>query len=298
MKTTSTESKCRTDIGKQYRHVLRNSDRLLTFASGLIPKRDFYLYQIPGLGDREKVLSSALFCKLCREYRSVLLLGCNGYVEEAEILLRAMYEGVVTLRFLLHPKVRLVSQGRPINMKGRKPLTRKVRADLYLYHDVTDNIRKIEQYRLTPGLKRTGRRLDLTEYKQGANELRKTIGNGWASVIDKSKKLAGLTLRDLSDSLSLTNAYLTAYAHLSKGAHAKETLKYIRDVSISLGLDVRLQPDMRGIGRLLGVSDLLLFDAASLFNKAMRRGKEAEVRTLFRDLKLKERANEVSRRCS
>jgi hypothetical protein len=240
-----------------------------------------------GLTDTTIGLSLGLFTKCLRQLRSIILLCGTGLVSDTDTLSRCLFESVLALHFLLRPRLTLRENGRVVTADPKRRLTTLFRSWLYLAHVAFKYERMNSSFRNTGRLKRLAKHLgDHAAAQMDAQEAESRIGSLWAERLRKRGNYAGVSIRDLADSLRVLHWYNAVYAFQSSVAHAGDALSFVDPP----GADQRdlllgLSPDVEHVGQVLQVAVVLFLGALSIVNSRLKLGFDERVDAMIQSMK-------------
>ena len=219
-----------------------------------------------GVNDLTFYLALGLFAKVCNQHRSVTLLCRRGYGDAASILTRAMFESVLALHFLLKPRINLKENGKPFKPDPKKSLTTQFRSWLYLAHAAFQDEELLNNFQGTPLLKSLAKRLgDPATIAALAQEAEKRIGAHWASRVRK-RGFAGVSIRDLAESLRVLPWYKSVYALQSTSVHAGDALAFVEPHGQGFHCSLGLGPNTELVKGILRAVNPLFLGAVAIMD--------------------------------
>src|SRR5438105_1996940 len=106
------EDDARRDIEATFPKELANSRELMRLALDMVGDNgsgnlDIPSKPVPGVGDLARSLVLGLYAKACKLFRSIIILGERGFVGEATVLTRSLFETTLALNFVMTETVSL-----------------------------------------------------------------------------------------------------------------------------------------------------------------------------------------------
>ncbi len=247
--------------------------------------------RLRGMDRQTFSLALGLFCKACNQFRAIVALASAGFVPEAAILSRALFESALALHFILKERLALREHGRRIgNPDPARPLSTRFRARLYVAHALFDKQARIAKAKKTPRVKRLASRLgDAKGLSEQCRQMEQLIGPVWTGRLKGSRTYSGLQIRDLAYTLGLLHAYVSVYGAQSSIAHAADGLSdFDADENLEEGL-LGLGPEPQGAGAVLWYASAIFVGCLSLLDTRLRLGVEQAV------TRVTERVKEVAK---
>ena len=181
----------------------------------------------------------AMNVKICRQLRTVIDLCRRGEAADAEIIARSMYEAVLATGFVLVPRLILRefrndgTVKRTIREPG-KPLSRQLRARLYLAHAQLFAERFKTRHAGKPGKKRMATAVAKNADPRTINRYRTLIGSGWTKrLCTHPYTYSGLSIANLARSFgarigrAFANWHDAVYPFQSEHVHAVDVVEFI-----------------------------------------------------------------------
>ena len=152
-----------------------------------------------------------------------------GHKENAEILTRTLFEGLLAIRFILHRPKRLDACTPGLRGARRKlprlPSNRRavdIRALLYAAMPLLQ-IHRLRTQNLAVLAEVSA------EMAQAIKEAKKEIGSIWYRVLTTGRRTySGLSVKDLAETYRLEAYYERAYGIQSTAVHANDPLRFVR----------------------------------------------------------------------
>ena len=223
-----------------------------------------------------KATCVGVYTKLCKQYHSICALCELGLTDDANILVRSMFESLLVVLFLLRQKV-VFKHGNRKPPKDR--LSVDFRAALYAAKQAL-NCQKISQAWLeTPGLKRDGKKLKQRGDEQVA-EARRVIGSDWIGWLKKGN-MFGLSVEVMAKNLGLCKWYQSIYRLQSSGVHAADALHHLEcDESMKM-ITPKLEPNCDSTTGPIHIATEWFVLATDLINRRFGLGHDEEIRSIM-----------------
>jgi hypothetical protein len=233
-------------------------------------------------------LAMGLYVKACKQFRAIIAVSELGLVSEGDILLRALFETVLALHFLLKQRLVMKSNGKRLAMPPGR-LTTGFRASLYLASAVFESERRFNAFRNTHRLKRWVKKLgDERETQEQVRQAVALIGSEWAEKLRKSKSYAGVSIRDLAESLGVLPYYNSVYAFQCQSSHAKDAIDHVdfekNGKAQVPALQLALGPKCPEVGQFLELACTVLIGALIVLDQRLRLGFEKEIASFWTKL--------------
>jgi hypothetical protein len=197
--TLPREGEVSADIGRRYRAELDAMERLhdavvtmMTAESWTIGRR--------GLDRLVIETMMALLTKACKTFRSIQILCERGLIDDADALARVLMENTVAIAFILQKKPR-------------------ERAKIYHAHTIAQNIKMLNDWKNTPGLKRKATKNVITRANEALAAWAKRIPTGTEFKYHWSGKR---NFREAVKELRGDVMYATLYRFTSAVTHASD----------------------------------------------------------------------------
>jgi hypothetical protein len=272
------EDRARHDVEADHPNELAESRELLQLALRMIGSDGQGGLQIPaapvpGVTDRARSLALGLYAKACKQFRGVIILAERGFGGEMTVLTRALFETTLALNFIMNETVALKRDGKPFDPDPSRPLTTDFRALLYGAHAVFMQAKRYKQWSERPELSTSMHlRGDPSQIATQTAEAKGAIGEKWWEALKVGQ--AGLSVRNLADSLGVLSYYLVIYGDQSEVAHAGDGFMHF-DLGDDGGwLDLAPSPD--GVGGLLQLASLVFLACLTGIHNRLNFGAEAE----------------------
>jgi hypothetical protein len=223
--------------------------------------------------DRARSLALGLYAKGCKQFRGIIILGEGGFGGEVTVLTRALFETTLAMNFIMKETVALKRDGKAFDPDPSRPLTTDFRALLYGAHAAFVQAKRHKQWSECPELRSSmhfrGDRQTITAQTM---EARSAVGEKWWDALKGGQ--AGLSVRNLADSLGVLSYYLVIYGDQSEVAHAGDGFMHF-----DLGDDggwLDLAPSPAGIGGLLRLAGLVFLGCLTGIHNRLSFGAQAE----------------------
>ncbi|MBV9123154.1 MAG: hypothetical protein JO112_07345, partial [Planctomycetes bacterium] len=181
----------------------------------------------------------------------------------------------LALEFLLKERVVLKREGTEVDIDPSRPLTTNFRAQLYGARVALMAEKRLREWGECPELKASmGIFGDPGTITAQAAAARSAVGEAWWKAIRKGP--AGLTVKDLADSLGVTPYYVMVYGDQSEVAHAGDAFRHF-DVAEdeSHGL-LDLSPSSDGIGGRLHLASLVFLGCLTSAHNRLQFGQTVD----------------------
>jgi hypothetical protein len=231
---------------------------------------------VPGVGDWARSLALGLHVKACKQFRTIVMLGEAGFVGEMTVLTRALFETALALEFLMKEQVVLKREGVAVDIDPSRPLTTDFRAQLYGARVALMAEKRLKEWGDRPELKDSVEVLgDPGMIAAQATAAKSAVGEAWWKALKKGP--AGLTVKDLADSLGVTPYHVMVYGDQSEVAHAGDAFRHFdfaADESHGL-LDLSPSPD--GIGGRLQLASLVFLGCLTSVHNRLQFGQTVDL---------------------
>lgn len=221
-----------------------------------------------------------------RRFRSIILVSERGFVENAEILTRSLFESVLGERFILHAPLPLNECSPQLqSVRDRLPPIPAGRSREEFHTDLYASLSSLSMQRIQneEDLDEASRLL----MDQTHQVLQDSLGSDWMNVLKRHPRTySGLTVRQLAENYGLAHYYQKAYGTHSVAVHANDALHFVNSEEIPDGLTINLTV-ATGLQR-LALLPLVLRLASGMFgtiladiNEAFSLGIEPRIDDLF-----------------
>jgi Family of unknown function (DUF5677) len=274
------EDEARRDVEADHRKELAENRELLRLALAMIGCDGQGNLRIPdepvpGVTDRARSLALGLYAKACKQFRGIIILGERGFEGEVTVLTRSLFETALALNFIMNETVSLKRDGKDFDPDPSRPLTTDFRALLYGAHAAFMDAKRYRQWSERPELSSSmGLRGDPKAVAAQTAAARGAVGEKWWEALKGGQ--AGLSVRNLADSLGVLSYFLVVYGDQSEVAHAGDGFMHfdIDDAGAHGSLD--LCPSPAGIGGLLRLAGLVFLGCLTGIHNRLKFGDEAE----------------------
>jgi hypothetical protein len=270
------EEDARQDVRAACPNELAESRELLQLALDMLGRDGSDRLRIsharnPGVGDAARSLALGLYAKACKQFRAIMLTGEAGLGGEMAVLTRALFETALALELLLRERVALKQGGKAFDPDPSKPLTTDFRALLYGARVALRAEKQFNEWSARPELRESLALLgDPAQIAAQAAAARAAVGENWWKCLRKGQ--AGLSVKDLADSLGVTPYYVLAYGDQSEVIHAGDALQHfdVDDGGASGSLD--LAPSSADVGGRLRLACLVFLGCLASLNNRLHFG--------------------------
>jgi hypothetical protein len=270
------EDQVRLDVEANYHEELAESRELLGLALEMIGSDGQGGLQIPSepvpeVTNRARSLALGLFAKACKQFRGIIILAERGFGGEVTVLTRSLFDTTLAMNFIMNERVALKREGKQFNPDSSRPLDTDFRTLLYYAYSASIEAKRCRQWREQPEL------LSNIELRGTPESIaaqtaaaRAAVGEIWWQNLKVGQ--AGLSVRDLADSLGVLSYYLMIYGDQSQVAHACDGFMHFHfdDESNRGSLDLCPSPD--SIGVLLRLAGLVFLSTLTGIHNRLKFG--------------------------
>lgn len=231
--------------------------------------------KISKFGNVAKAACVGVHTKLCKQYRAIHTLCELGLTDDAEILVRSMFESSLVVLFLLRRRV-VLRDGRrlpPTPPKGG--LTVKFRAKLFAADQALKEQKKVSAWLRTPGLKRHGKKLERF-VNDWVDEEEKRLGAAWIRWL-KRGNVFGLNIEVMARNLGLERWYAGIYRPQSSKVHASDAIDHLGWDDALAMITPKLEPDVDSTTDPLHLANVPFLMATDLINARFRLGYDDKI---------------------
>jgi hypothetical protein len=203
------------------------------------------------------------------------------------------WNSFLAIQFLLKPRLTLGTNGTSVQPDSKRPLTTSFRTWLYLAHMAFEAEKRLQNFQRTARLKRIAKHLgDSRSILETAKEAERKIGVAWSKRLKGQRNYAGVSIRDLADSLRILHWYNSVYGIQSSVAHARDAIDHV-DFSESTSGEFMLDlgPNCEAVDEPLRVSCALFIGAINIVNTRLGLGLDGQVDDLIARLQEMGRAD-------
>jgi len=137
-----------------------------------------------------------------------------------------LFETMLSVQFLLRRTVSLKQNGKQVaHVKGKR-LTTKFRTRLYLANNAFNSRKFVRGLAETRGLKRKIGIKNRVLIETDATAWEMEIGAVWTRLV-KERGYAGISIKDLAESLGYAQLYASIYRITSAGVHATDSTDFV-----------------------------------------------------------------------
>ncbi|OAI45808.1 hypothetical protein AYO44_12340 [Planctomycetaceae bacterium SCGC AG-212-F19] len=272
------EDQARQEVEAGCPRELAESRELLQFALDMIGSDgqgglNIPLVPVPDVTDRARSLALGLYAKACKQFRGIIILGERGFGGEVTVLTRALFETTLAINFIMNETVALKRDGKAFDPEPSTPLTTDFRALLYGAHTAFVQAKRLKQWSERPELRWSMHlRGDQTEIAAQTAKAKCAVGEKWWDALKGGQ--AGLSVRNLADSLGVFSYYLVIYGDQSEVAHAGDGFMHFELDDDGGSLD--LSPSPASIGGLLRLAGLVFLGCLTGIHNRLNFGPEVE----------------------
>lgn len=266
------EDEIRAEIEKKYEPELRLAHDLHSHAVDALIDSWVIVHEPTFRQTKVMTLALALYTKICKSYRSILLLCERGFSEDADTITRTLFEAVLAFCFVMQRRFTLKENGKPLPLVPGKRLTAGFRTLLYFAHVAFDDERTLQAYAQRHGLKRAAKRLLKTDPLATAEGFAKMIGAHWTARLKQRRSYSGLSIKHLAESLGLGTYYDSVYRFQSSAVHSADACRFFEIAQGALILE--LGPSAAQATRPLETASSLVGMCMHVLNNRLRLGLE------------------------
>lgn len=272
------EDQVRQEVQAEYPRDLAESRKLLHLAMDMIGSDgnggvNISSAPIPGVTDRARSLALGLYVKAIKQFRGIIILGERGFRSEVTILTRTLFETALAINFIMNETVALKRDGKPFDPDPSRRLTTDFRALLYGAHAAYVQAKRYKQWGERPELRSSMHlRGHQSQIDAQTAQVRNAVGERWWDALKGGQ--AGLSVRNLADSLGVLSYYLVIYGDQSDVAHAGDGFMHFDLDDDGTWLD--LAPSSAGIGGLLRLAGLVFLACLTGIHNRLNFGLETE----------------------
>ncbi|OHB78776.1 MAG: hypothetical protein A2V98_21665 [Planctomycetes bacterium RBG_16_64_12] len=266
------EASTRRTIRRRYTKDFAYSEELLTAAHklhGLLCDKD-----VPPAQKCSKVVAVGLWMKLCKQYRSILVLCELGLVKDAEVVARSLFESAVQTLFVLKRNIRLRRGWRNAPKPPRRGFSAEFRAKLYLARNALNLRKQVNVWQSKRGLRRATR----PAVKPVAGMVKTAqswLGPAWINWLESDKCKAAFTVEMMAVNVGLGRWYDGVYRPQSAVAHANDALDNLDLGKRPMTIDAHLRPDIERATVPLRLANVMCVHAAHAVNARFGLGFDA-----------------------
>jgi hypothetical protein len=217
--------------------------------------------------------------KICKQYRSILVLCELGLVEDADVIARSLFESAVQTLFVLKRNIRLRRGWKNAPKPPRGGFSAEFRAKLYLAHGVLNEQKRVRLCQNKRGLKRPTRRA-----VEPVNSMVKTahhwLGRARMDWLGNDKSKAAFGVEMMAANVGLGRWYDAVYRPQSAIAHAKDALHHLDVGDSQMTIDANLGADIERATVPLHLANAMCGHAAHAVNARFRLGFDATLKKL------------------
>ena len=270
------EDRARQEVEADHHKELAECRELLRLAMEMIGcdssgNLDIPSMPVPKVGDAARSLALGLYAKACKQFRTIILVGEAGFAGEMTVLTRSLFETALTLEFLLKERVVLKMDGGEVDIDRSRPLTTDFRALLYAARIALITEKRFKEWGECPELKGSMATLgDPHDIAAQVAAARSAVGEAWWKALKKGP--AGLTVKDLAESLGVRGYHLMIYGDQSEVAHAGDAFRHFEVAEDESNGHLDLSPSPEGIGGGLRVACLVFLGCLTSVHNRLQFG--------------------------
>lgn len=239
-------------------------DEVLTFVQGLLITGQLKITKRRGLDSGIVTLVASILTKGCKTFRGIRAACVAGCGQDGSILLRALFESTIAMRYILQRNTRR-------------------RSILFAAHEDFRKLVLVEETKRTPGQKRLFKNSALLQARSTMNAWR-TLAPA-AEVDSVRKHWAGpggleAACKKLGRRSGWPRAYVAMYRYVSAFSHGSDANAHM---FLQPGTNTpvfKLLPGTDELDRVLPMACLLLLAMAGRFGERLGLGIETEVKAL------------------
>jgi hypothetical protein len=274
------EERVRQDVKTDHHKELTECHELLHLALEMIGcddsgNLDIPSTPVPGVEDTARSLALGLYAKACKQFRGIIILGERGFGGEVTVLTRSLFETTLALNFIMNESVTLRREGKEFDPDPTRSLTTDFRALLYGAHAAFMESKRYRQWSERPELSSSiGVRGDPKAIDAQTAAAKQVVGEKWWDALKGGQ--AGLSVRNLAESLGVLSYYLVIYGDQSEATHAGDGFMHfdVEDDRMHGSLD--LSPSPAGIGGLLRLASLVFLSCLTGIHNRLQFGDQVD----------------------
>lgn len=230
---------------------------------------------VPGVTDLARSLSLGLYAKACKLFRSIIILGERGFRGEVTILARSLFETTLAMNFVMNDHVALKRDGKAFDPDPSRALTTEFRAVLYGAHAVHTEAKRFKQWSEIPELSESmDLRADPKALAAQTAAAKAAVGEKWWDALKGGQ--AGLSVKNLADSLKVRYYYVMVYGDQCEVAHAGDGFKHFSVEHDGVHGSLDLSPSPAGIGGLLHLACLVFLGSLVGIHNRLKFGDDVD----------------------
>ena len=217
-----------------------------------------------------KCVAVGLWMKICKQYRSILVLCELGLVEDAEVIARSLFESELWALFVAKRNVRLRRGWKSTPKRPRGGLSMEFRAELYSAREALNKQKRLNVWKNKRGLKRVAHRISeaVTRMVQDAESL---VGADWMAWL-RDKSSGAFKVETMAQNLGLSRWYDAAYRPQSTIVHAGDALTHLDPGNAPMEIDAQLGADIEQAAGPIRLANAMCVHAAEVINARFRLG--------------------------
>lgn len=229
-------------------------------------------------GNLAKGICVGLYTKMCKQYRSIHALCELGLTDDAEILVRTMFETCLSVLFLLRKRA-ILRHGKRLPPKpigGQFSVS--FRAELYTADQALQLDKRVRDWLSTTRLKRNGKRLECVA-TDWVDTARKAVGDDWLKWL-KTGSTFGLSIEIMAKNLGMGIWYSAVYRPQSAKVHAADADQHLESDDFLPVITPKLKPNTTTTTMPLRLANILIMMAGDLINSRFRLGHDEGIRSI------------------
>ncbi len=251
------EQVTRRAIRRRFPKNFEYSEKLLAAAHelhGLLCDKDVRPSQ-----NHAKCVVVGLWMKMCKQYRSIIVLCELGLVEDAEVIARCLFESAVQTHFVLK---RWPKRCQGWASAPGLPKSIELRADIYLARYALEQQKRLNVWKDSHGCKRVARKITrpIADMVDAAESM---IGTAWMSWLRDTKFSAAFRVETMARNVGLHRWYDTVYRPQSAITHSNDALDHLDPGEEPLTIDSQIRADIDRAVEPLHLANALFGKAAS-----------------------------------
>ena len=203
-----------------------------------------------------------LWIKMCKQYRAMLALCELGLVEDAETIVRSLFESTLHIHFLLK---RWPKRSQGWRTAPRLPKAIEVRADVYLARDALEEDKRLNVWKNSRGCRRAARRIAPAAAAMLASA-ESMVGCDWMKWLRSDQGKGAFKVEMMSKNFGLQRWYDAVYRTQSRIAHGGDALDHLQPSDPPMTMDAGIGGDIQGAAGPLRLANALFGRAAQLID--------------------------------
>lgn len=233
---------------------------------------------------RPQVITHGLWIKICKQYRSIIVLCELGLVEDAEVIARSLFESVLQVVFIVKRGIRVERGWSNAPKPPTGGFSSGFRATLCVVRPIIQAHRKATHSQKKRGLRRVLR--PILAATAGQVDLAKALlGMEWFEWLsNKGASKNAFSVETMAGNLGLARYYEVIYRWQSEIVHAADALNHLSLGEQAMSIDATIAADgSRAVDPLRLITGLVGF-AAEAIDSRFRLGYNETLRELAREV--------------